>query len=192
MPRSHAGPHRREDLASPETPTRTERRPPGGRGNQAALEDQGLGGGGATGVDEPWVRELLEVAPVQGGDTGGTWGGVQDRAREAGQGDPHVPDDSSQQQGGGGSGLSARLAALEAQLAAGDVSGVTDAAKALADEARALLAAGKGDGAALQELISAAGGPTWTDWHRPRPGPGTAPRWASATGRSPASTAARM
>lgn len=41
------------------------------------------------------------------------------------------------------------------------MSGVTDAAKALADEARALLAAGSGNSAALQELISGAG-ELWT------------------------------
>ena len=122
MPRSHAGPHRREHLASPRPPALTEGRPPGGRGNQAALQDRGLSYGGATGVEEPWVRELLEVAPVQEGDAGGTWGGVQERARQAGQGDPLTSDGGSQQPSGAGSGLSARLAALETLLAAGDVS----------------------------------------------------------------------
>ncbi len=161
MPRSHAGPHRREDLGAIRAPVQPERRPATGRGNQAALEDRGLSGGGATAVSEPWVRELLDVAPIEGGDGGGRWASVRERARLAGQGDPVAPGDGSPPQDGVGSGLSARLAAIEARLMTGDVAGVSDAASALATEARALLAAGKGDSASLNALISAAG-ELWT------------------------------
>lgn len=160
MPRSYSGRPRRQRPGASRGPT-PERRPPGGgRGNQATLEDRGLSGGGA-GADEAWVRELLDAAPVQDRDAGGSWGGVQERARTVGAETPGAQDEGSGQPTGDGAGLSGRLAALEARLAEGDVAGLTDAAKALADEARALVAAGQGDSAALQDLISAAGA-LWT------------------------------
>jgi hypothetical protein len=135
-----------------------------GHGNSARQGDLGLAGGGTSGPEETWVRELEAVAPVQEQDASGRWAGVQDSAREAAAGSDSAPADSAQQTSAGGSGLSARLADLDAKLDAGDFAGVTDAAQALANEARALLAAGQGDSAALQELISGAG----EVWNRAR------------------------
>lgn len=128
-----------------------------GQGNQATQDALGITGTGAHAPDEAWIHELLGVAPVAEMAASGRWAGVQERVRR--QND--LISDATPPQQGGSSDLMARLNALRAALESDQLDGVKEAASALADAARALIADGQGDIAALQEIIAGAG-EVWT------------------------------
>ena len=127
-------------------------------GNQAKQEELGISSSGSAGPDEAWINELLAAAPVAELASSGRWSGVQERARRLRNSSSANSSANSQD---GTSRLMRRLNKLDAALDSGQVDGVREAAKALADEARSLIDAGRGDSAQLQEVISGAG-EIWT------------------------------
>jgi hypothetical protein len=112
---------------------------------------------GQTDVDS-WVGEALQSAPVPSNGVSGAWGGVASQLSALGASTGQAPaTTAAAPELRSHSDLSARLAAVQAKLAARDGGGAQAEAHAIANEARARIAARDGDVAALQALAAQAG-----------------------------------